>query len=1570
MKQQHHPLDNKSYEKGINSDTNKEILGPNQAGEHVDALNMRSTPMDGDNLAKKKIKGEEELYPLVDNRCNPNPPISLSDQYECMMAQEVNGNIVEIWASSVLIEAPFIRINGQIVLYSADFPISLDYPLQYDKNESCIGGEIYITNNNTPPIIFSIKDLMDNSGMTPSGVCTEKYFSDFNIEEYTIQTSSVLYKPAFIKQVVGNSGYDFVAGSAGLCVGSYSYSYRLVDEQGERTSFSPITELIPVVRNNSSQTLNSYPHQRTFSSEPNILSSTTYGNHIRIRYQNDINLNFLELRRDSWYAGDAIDTPPVSEIIASIPIDTGMNVLNVLDRAEAGFEGAEILTLEEQSNTYSSIRRAKSIRYFNERLYLMNIGYNSKDIDGEVTFVDPLNAAHTTIQNLGKPGHKHVYNSALYKSNMRGEKTGFAVILFDKDNVASFATEVPGFENFQFPNRREPASTETIDDSYKGLVYAADTNGDVGYTHEVFDHYNAVNKTGQDESGSVVNTGVFTYSGDPLRYNYIQPSGLINLRYDDGIAVATISGDGIQNQQTMNPTSQNDPFSDLNKSVNQKVSALSADSLVDTYVDYIPKMFGLDYYSQGLALKGLDSYPDWADGFSVVQTDPAKRVVAQGIGFYALKPAQGIFGVDTQKEVDKFWSYFPDLEHLYPDIAEDFINNPSSYKLQLVSPLGYASEVYNHFPDVTGIRKGTDLITYARVLREPVSGDLIDGAINPFIGPDSGIPDPSDPDYVYVAYGQYTNNTPPANFPSNQWGNGSSVIDATFDIINATDVTTNSTRQSYFLIDLVLPVYNEAGMNGAPNIGNNATSDGVMEWREPFYIINLVKDVDINPGLTTQYRYTGNYIKFKSLVLESNGAANQSSVLVSERWEDCIPQISGQTNGLGVYGAIKRFVYVVGPDEIEKRWMNVTFESAGNLAIIATALLSFGVYNDPIITNGFDIYGIYTSTETNGDSDGVSKVFTLVFNSLFPALSIPSAGSNVYVKYDNRIPVRVFGGDTYVNESIWAPIDNQYNKNGEPSDTDGGWIYPDNQFRMNAPFPLKSYRYVETYPIWQNSDYLNNAVITLDNDFNNATLGSFFQFCGALGADNAWIRQLVTMWTAETRINLSFAFNLESPEKAVSDQFFPLINYIPRPYKWNSSDPADVTTFENQNHLRPDYFSEFGFEWNLWHLGGFRFLPQVNLDYSKRQTTEFITSAPTVGFEEQNDFCTRIIWSQKRPINVQNTPSVKTFLAQNYFDISDDTGEIKFAWSALSGDKGNNLYALTDSGVCLLLVDKRLIYEINANELATVGSNVGGILNQLWIDRTIGMSDETWRSWAEYSNMLFFCNGTSAYMFTENQLGDIARTGFFELLNRKFNPLIGDGYGQRGSRLSGGFNVLTKEYVMNVQSDINEELEFSTLIYGTQQKSLQCQSSYNYDKYLYFQNHFFGMKRGVTYELGIGNNIDGQNMPCYLSGLSNAVVISDKEFIRIRVNSNSKPEQVYFYKSYQDYKNDFYDSVVDVDANFLAMKDYFGYECYIPRSIFPPHQRNQGRLVIFKIASSRDEEFVVVTTSLQYKQLK
>jgi hypothetical protein len=1537
MKQQHHPLDIRSYEKGINSDSNKEILGSSEQGEHVDALNMRSISMDGDNFAKKKIKGEEILFPLIDNRCNGDGSLDLSN-YECMLTEEINGHIVEIWASPDGKKYPFMRIDGQIVVYSEYFPIYVDYPLQYDKNENCVGGELYVTNNYTKPMVFSIKDIMENSGMMGDIGCTDKYFEAFNIDEYTIQVGAVFHKPAFIKQGVLSGTYDFVVGGTGLCVGSYSYSYRLVDATGERTPFSPITELIPVVRNISNQTQPSYPHVRTFSSAPDVTSSTPYGNHIRVRYENTGGFTFLELRRDSWYAGEPIGNPPVSEIIASIGVSTGMKILNIFDRAEAGFSGATILDLQEQTNDYASVRRAKSVRYFNERLYLMNIGYNSKNITGTVKFVDDtIDGVFSVIENMGTPGHKHVYNAAMYKSNMRGEKTGFGVVLFDTDNNASYATEIPNATNFLFPNRRDIIieGSHGFETSYKGTVRAANTVGEVSYTHEVFDLESASSKTGQNEERP----------GDVLRYNY-----------HDGINVGASDS-----YQAMNPTSQNDSQTDLNKAVNQYAAA-DSESGIANWQDYTPKGFGLNYFSQGFGFKGLASYPDWADGFSVVQTDPANQVIAQGLGFYSLIPAEPGFGDDTLKYTDAFWAHFPDLELLNPGIIDDIKNNPASYFIQCVSPLGYFSEIYNtRKGEFDETRKGADLITYARVLRDNVSTN----EINPVISQYSGILDDITHDPAqqnrYVAFGRYTNylsGDSPA-FSSNGSGN------TLFPLRGFADVTTNSTRQTYFNVEIddttTGAIYNEAGMNGASNLTNNADTDGVLEWREPFYVINIIKLADINQGLTTQYKYTGSYIKFKSLVLESSGLPSQSAQLVSERWEDCIPQISGQVNGLSTYSALKRFAYVVDQSNNEKRWMNIQFESPLDQATIIAGIISAypAPYNDTILTDGFDVYGVYTSTETSGDSDGVCRIFTLNFNAIvgYEYMSVPALGDKVYVKYDSRIPVKVFGGDTYINESIWAPIDNNYNSDGDPSKTDGGWIYPSNTFKMNAPFPLKSYNFVATYPIWENTSAWNY-------DY-----GYGFQFCNTLKTESSWIRQIVTMWTAETRYNLSFAYNVEAPDKAVSEQYFPLINYIPRPYKWKTGDETDHVSFSSNNNMKPEYYTDYGYEWNLWQNGGFRFLMgenQTNIDYSKSQTTTSYSTVPTVGFEEKNDFCTRIIWSLRRPINAQNTPSVKTFPSTNVYDISDDTGEIKFAWSALSGDKGNNLYAFTDSGVCLLLVDKRVIHEINANELATVGSDIGGILNQLWIDRTIGMTDETWRSWAEYSNALFFVNGISAYSFVDNQLTEIARTGFFELLNRRFIPLIGDGY---DSKLSGGFNVLNKEYIVNVCTR-DENPEFSTLIYGIQQQSLQCQSTYNYDKYLYYKNHLFGMKGSGTYELGIGNQIDGKDMSCYLTGVSDKEIIADKEFIRIRVNSNSKPEQVYFYKSFKDYKNDAYDSVVDAVAVPLSIKDYFGYECYIPRSVVAPYFRNQGRVLLFKVVSSADEEFLVTTTSVQYKALK
>jgi hypothetical protein len=1504
MKQQHHPIDLKTYEKGINSDTNKELLGVNDQGEHVDSLNMRSISMDGDNSAKKKIKGESILYPNIDNRCIGGTGLPLSSDYECMMSQEINGHLVEIWASDTPnTNPPIFRVDGKVVAMSDKIPIELEFPLQYHKNENCVSGEFYVTNNNTPPMVFSLKDIMENSGMLPNSICTQRYFEDFNLSEYIIQVSGTLFKPSFIKQTVITSGsFDFILGSMGMAVGSYSYSYRYVSQDGDRTTFSPITELIPVVRNSSSQFNPYFPNSRTFSSDPNISSSTPYGNHIRIKYDNDSNFSFLEIRRDSWYGGQPIDVSPISEIIGSIPLQSGLNIVDILDRVEPTFDGIQILTSEEQSSQSSKISKAKSIRYFNERLYLMNIGYNSKDIEDQVSFVDEVSPIFPVIQNLGKPGHKHVYNAAMYKNNVRGERNGFGVVFHDNAHNSSYAVKIPNTDNFQYPNRREPISTDTLGMSYFGTVTAANINGSIGLTHEVFDHEDAVRRSEFDISGG---------------------EELIDLKDNS-------------TYNTLNPTSQNDSSSDYQYQINGSVGVGAS-----TPQAYNPKGFGLNYFSGGIAFKGVSSYPQiWDEGFSVVQTESVKRVLAQGLGFYSMREADNIFGFDAGKETDAFWSYFPDLELYNPEVYLDLISNPTSYQIQVVSPLGYFSELYSGFnDDLTFVSKGVDMMLYARILKDGPDS-LGDSLFNPLLSGGGKSGKPHSDGFDYVAYGRYMNNLTQdsPSFPSN--GSGNDI----FPISSVSELATHSGRQTFLNVELSQTIYNEAGPQyGTGNADLDADDEGPMNFREPLYVINLVKDQSIiNQGIISQYKYSPSYIKFKSKILESDGQPIQSAVLVSERWEDCIPTISNEINNS--FSLLYRFVYVVDAQGNEKRWLNVTNESA---AFVTTLLNNILINGSDIVTDtsgSYNVYGVYRSTQS---ADDLCPIFTLNFNAVsgYIQYTSPPIGSSVYVKYDNRIPVRVFNGDSYINESVWAAQDNEYKSNGEPIDDDS-------KFKWNIPLPFKSYEFADGYRVLKNSDIINtHNYITDTLRFNE------------LGILPMWIRQLIIMWTAETRINLSFAYNIEAPDKAVSEQYFPLVNYIPRPHKWKPGKEDIPSDFESDNSMNVKYFDDYGFEWNLWKWGGFRFLQQTNLDYSKSQTTLTYITVPAVGFDEQTNFCTRIVWSEKRPINVQNTPTVKTFPPSNAYDISDNTGEIKFAWSALSSEKGNNLYAITASGICLLLVDKRIIHEINANELATVGSDIGGILNQLWIDQTIGMDDQTWRGWSEYSNSLFFINNSSSYSFSDNEITDIGRLGFLDLLRRKFIPIIGQGY---DSRLSGGFNPLTREYVMNVD---NSE-EFSTLIYGVNQNALQCQSSYNYDKYIYFNNRFFGFKDLETYELGIGNLIDGQPIECSLSGLSDKEIYFDKEFIRIRVNSNFKPDKIYFYDSYEDYKIDNFSSVVDATLNPISIKDYFGYECYIPRKLLSPHYRQQGRVLIFKIVSTNQEDFLVTSTGVQYKALK
>jgi hypothetical protein len=344
------------------------------------------------------------------------------------------------------------------------------------------------------------------------------------------------------------------------------------------------------------------------------------------------------------------------------------------------------------------------------------------------------------------------------------------------------------------------------------------------------------------------------------------------------------------------------------------------------------------------------------------------------------------------------------LELLYPEVYEDVLNNPTSYQIQFVSPLGYYTEVYSHINDLFDTRdKGADMIVYPRIMRDGRDEEDAEPIFNPVLEANTGIYDPYT-GYNYIPYGKFTNtsNSSSPAFPGNANGN------AVFDILQTSNVTTYSGSQSYLNIKVDAQIYNETGPNSGFNPYLNANDPGVMEWREPMYVVNLIKNSDINPGLTTQYKYCANYIKFNSLVLESNGTLNQSAQLVSERWEDCIPTFNGEVNN--DYANYYRFVYVVDENLAERRWLNVTNEAPATISAILSNLSSFGSDNVTDPSGTYTIYGIYTHTQTIDDS---CPIFTLNFDYVpfYENYTAIPLGSKVYVKYDNRIPVRIFNGD-------------------------------------------------------------------------------------------------------------------------------------------------------------------------------------------------------------------------------------------------------------------------------------------------------------------------------------------------------------------------------------------------------------------------------------------------------------------------------------------------------------------------------------------------------------------------------
>lgn len=147
--------------------------------------------------------------------------------------------------------------------------------------------------------------------------------------------------------------------------------------------------------------------------------------------------------------------------------------------------------------------------------------------------------------------------------------------------------------------------------------------------------------------------------------------------------------------------------------------------------------------------------------------------------------------------------------------------------------------------------------------------------------------------------------------------------------------------------------------------------------------------------------------------------------------------------------------------------------------------------------------------------------------------------------------------------------------------------------------------------------------------------------------------------------------------------------------------------------------------------------------------------------------------------------------------------------------------------------------------------------------------------------------------------------------------------------------------------------------------------SYNFDKYTLMEDGvLYGMKNGETYILNSGNNIDDVDIVAWVLTAASPEQVSDKEFLRIRINSDNKPDRVDFYTSMDEFNDGTASAILDPTSNPLHLKDYFGFEQYIPRKV-DGGNRMQGRVLLYKIThGDSTKDFTLVDTEIQYKTLK
>jgi hypothetical protein len=553
-------------------------------------------------------------------------------------------------------------------------------------------------------------------------------------------------------------------------------------------------------------------------------------------------------------------------------------------------------------------------------------------------------------------------------------------------------------------------------------------------------------------------------------------------------------------------------------------------------------------------------------------------------------------------------------------------------------------------------------------------------------------------------------------------GQGSGLVSSnlTFNIAGASEVALNGygdvnnrSRTPYLELSLSTELYYYTDVES-----ESGDTQSSRNFHEPWYIVNIIKEgEEIANNNVNSYNDVGHFIKLESLVGLGNGESDQVFELINERIDD-VYTLGETTSGY-------RYIWVN-----DQPWLGVDNVGAGSINTYRAALFSAGLFTP---AGGLTCYGIYKAAYVL-KSTGDYYYISFPYSDTGGAAICPIAGAEVKVRYNNNSPIKLFLGDTYVHDAIFAPIDCNLENQRNLSTASG--------VLLNAPMPYFNFIMSATGYYQPRNPEGGGGVIT--NVFEQGGGGNPHQM--------EFIRQWLVSFGCESTVNLPFIYK----------NYFPNRNYVMRPSIYNAKlDSETVAEYLDDVGVYSYYNTDYPDECLNWGYGGFHLPSGANWDYEKKLHDKVFTE-PTSGVNELLSLMKRIQWSTQGQTGYASS---RFFIPTNVYDIQNDKAtQISILYDVFS-DRGNNLYVITDRGVGLLLTDKKLISDAGGNALSIMANEASLIQGELWLNQSIGCPREFWRGKSEGNvklpnnvkvPVLVFPTYNDLVMFSANNFMEIA----------------------------------------------------------------------------------------------------------------------------------------------------------------------------------------------------------------------